>query len=360
MIHNMRGAFNPIAIYIPGDMYERDGVTYAVSRGGVHTPVAVPGDESLRGPIGPIGPKGRDGADGKHGRDGHDGASGADGRDGKDGADGKRGPRGFRGYDGDTGVVVKRIETTGTQYGFAIFDVDTVRGQFVRVSESGHVTLAVAGGVREHAMAVGVAIDDVPAGQLGRYQTDGPVSIDTWNLEPGKMYMLDAFTPGGVTSDPQYVLGVSVVQTGVATGPQSMNLNLNYAVYLGFVKGTPAIFDEATKRGFALRESSPSHVAMALADSVENGTVVGLSVKDWPAGKSNGHTATGWVDGEDWTDVVGAEFLNDGADYYLSDVTPGMLTETPPTTPGHVVTKVGTAVSDSILKIDIQPPVLIE
>ncbi|WP_428308263.1 hypothetical protein [Lacipirellula sp.] len=241
--------------------------------------------------------------------------------------------------------------------------MNTQRGQFVRVSDPGRVTLAVAGGVREHAMTVGVAVEDVAAGQIGRYQTDGPCNIDTWDLEAGKMYMLDAYTPGAVTAETQYILGVSAVQTGVATGPQSMNLNFNYAIYFGYVKGTAAIFDNATKRGFAVRESSPSHVATALADSVENGTVVGLSVKSWPAGKSNGHTATGWMDrddtDDDWTDVVGTALLTDGADYYLSDVTPGMLTETPPTTPGHVVTKIGTAVSDSILKIDIQPPILI-
>src|SRR5690606_34024401 len=107
VIYNMRGKFNPIAVYLPGDMYERDGVTFAVSRGGVHTPVAVPGDESLRCPQGECiqGPPGRDG---RNGKDGVDGARGERGERGERGVDGKGGKRGPRGFVGETGVVVKK------------------------------------------------------------------------------------------------------------------------------------------------------------------------------------------------------------------------------------------------------------
>ena len=49
--------------------------------------------------------------------------------------------------------------------------------------------------------------------------------------------------------------------------------------------------------------------------------------------------------------------LSPGILYFLSAVSPGNITETPPNTPGHYVTRVGEAASSSVLIVQLEPPI---
>lgn len=61
----------------------------------------------------------------------------------------------------------------------------------------------------------------------------------------------------------------------------------------------------------------------------------------------------------DWTDVIGAVTLAAKATYFLDPTTPGMLTVTPPTTPGQIVQIIGTAVSTDTLDLTMETPILL-
>lgn len=58
----------------------------------------------------------------------------------------------------------------------------------------------------------------------------------------------------------------------------------------------------------------------------------------------------------DWTAVTGTGSLAARAVYFADPDNPGMLTDTPPTTPGQLLQPVGVAVAPQSLNIAIRPP----
>lgn len=109
----------------------------------------------------------------------------------------------------------------------AIFDSDTSKGQVVYVSGDGHVDLAQADD-GDTATAVGIANEDVTAGQTGRYTPVGPVSCETWNLTPASVYFLDPASPGGMTTTYPSTPGHFVVILGAAATPTMLNLEIHW------------------------------------------------------------------------------------------------------------------------------------
>jgi hypothetical protein len=59
----------------------------------------------------------------------------------------------------------------------------------------------------------------------------------------------------------------------------------------------------------------------------------------------------------DWTVPAGSATLTPGATYFLSPTTAGLITPTPPNTTGQFVTVIGTAISTTALKIEIDSPI---
>ena len=109
----------------------------------------------------------------------------------------------------------------------AIFDSNTLKGQVVYVSGDGHVDLAQADDGTT-ATAVGIAIEDVLAGETGEYITCGPVNCDTWTLTAGTVYYLDPNTPGGMTTTYPDNPGEFVIILGAAAASTQLNLEIHW------------------------------------------------------------------------------------------------------------------------------------
>jgi len=264
----IRGIYSPGEVYLPGDLFERDGRWFVVGRNGVARPVAAKPDSLDRVP-----------------KDGRDGERGPAGRDGKDGAQGPAGPGlnyvgkwltgqvynvgdvvthsgsafvcradGIKvppslvskswgllakgGRDGKDGAsftrqIVKQRETVihGAPIA-AIFDSNTSKGQVVYISGDGHVDLAHAS-ADPQARAIGLALSAVIAGQAGEYLTSGPMTNDSWSLTPGAMYYLDPAVPGAITSTCPTANGQYVIIIGFATTPTQLNIAIHWALALG-------------------------------------------------------------------------------------------------------------------------------
>lgn len=109
----------------------------------------------------------------------------------------------------------------------AIFDSNTSAGQVVYVSGDGHVDLAQADNYLT-ATAVGIATQDVLAGETGEYITVGPVTTDTWTLTAGTVYYLDPAVPGGMTTTYPDNSGEFVVILGAAATSTQLNLEIHW------------------------------------------------------------------------------------------------------------------------------------
>jgi len=117
-------------------------------------------------------------------------------------------------------------------------------------------------------------------------------------------------------------------------------------------------FVSATAIGQAVYTSNASAVDLAQADAQPTVRVAGLAAE----AVGSGNTGNMLTDGiltlttTQWDAVAGTTGgLTPGANYFLSEATAGNLTETAPTT-GFVV-RVGHALSDTELEIEVQQPI---
>jgi hypothetical protein len=115
---------------------------------------------------------------------------------------------------------------------------------------------------------------------------------------------------------------------------------------VGLPAGTPVCV-HPTGSGF-LRASA--------ADNLRN--AVGLLASDAAAGAATEATLGGVVTLDDWTAVAGTTTLAPRAVYFVG-VTPGTLTNTPPSAAGNVVQAAGVAVGPYSLDLTIAPPILL-
>ena len=86
---------------------------------------------------------------------------------------------------------------------------------------------------------------------------------------------------------------------------------------------------------------------------------VGLVLADAAAGTGVTLRTAGKLTLADWTAAAGSPYLQAGAPYFASDLTPGRVAVAVPTTPGRVVQCVGRALTADTLVISIQYPVLL-
>jgi hypothetical protein len=111
------------------------------------------------------------------------------------------------------------------------------------------------------------------------------------------------------------------------------------------------------------KNSTSDEVDKARANAAGTARVYGLVYDTTIATTAQGTIAT---DGPliatttEWDAVTGQTGgLTPGAMYFLDPATAGKLTTTPPTTAGQLVVKVGEAVSDVELEINISDPILL-
>ena len=80
---------------------------------------------------------------------------------------------------------------------------------------------------------------------------------------------------------------------------------------------------------------------------------LGVVVTDAGTGARVSYVSDGSVNNPDWTAIIGSQYLTPGATYYLSST--GMLTRTVPTS--GFLQQIGIAVSQTLLDVEIQPPI---
>ncbi len=109
--------------------------------------------------------------------------------------------------------------------------------------------------------------------------------------------------------------------------------------------------------------SAADEVKLALADALATSEIIGLIVDD---SVDAGALARILTDGrftattDQWDAVTGeVGGLTAGSVYYLDPATAGQLTETAPTTETEVVIRVGKALSETVLDISIDRPILL-
>lgn len=116
------------------------------------------------------------------------------------------------------------------------------------------------------------------------------------------------------------------------------------------VAGFQALAFEDVTQGQALyARTSDGKVGRAIAnDTFDKANVVGFAQTT----KSSGQLVRVLIVG-----IGPSSGLSPGAIYYLSASSAGAITETPPSTAGHYVTRVGEAASSAELVVQLEPPV---
>ena len=97
-------------------------------------------------------------------------------------------------------------------------------------------------------------------------------------------------------------------------------------------------------------------VELALANAASTSRVLGLSIFDRAATFMTSIINSGYIDQPDWTAVIGTMFLTFGTQYFLDNVTPGMMITIAPTTSGHYVVPLGVAVSPTKFSVNVGLP----
>jgi hypothetical protein len=128
------------------------------------------------------------------------------------------------------------------------------------------------------------------------------------------------------------------------------------------VEQLQSITDAIFIAGQVVYSSAAGHVDKAKADSATTAKVIGLAVAAASSGATVGVQCSGVVTlttGE-WDACIGTTGgLTYNTVYYLSGATAGLGTSTAPSTVGHRVVQLGTAISTTELLINIKQSVLL-
>jgi len=115
----------------------------------------------------------------------------------------------------------------------------------------------------------------------------------------------------------------------------------------GGVETIEAIFDSTAAKGDVIYVSSNGHVDLAQADGDPQARAIGLALDDVLSGASGDYVTSGPFTNTAWS-------LTPGSIYYLAPTTvAGGITATFPTTSGHYVIIIGTALTPTSLNIEI-------
>ena len=119
-----------------------------------------------------------------------------------------------------------------------------------------------------------------------------------------------------------------------------------------------AVFDSTASKGQAVYVSGDGHVDLASASSLTTAGVVGLAASNVAAGLAGIITDNGEIEIDDWSSVLGTQFLTPGLPVFLSE-TPGMLSHSPPTQAADIcVVVVGRGLSATRLLAEVSTPIV--
>lgn len=114
--------------------------------------------------------------------------------------------------------------------------------------------------------------------------------------------------------------------------------------------------DEDIQAGQAVKPNVAGRMVLAQANSMVNSRQVAIAQADTLTGFAC-PIRQDFVTLTDWTEATGSTNLLPGANYFLSNIIPGMLTTTPPSS--GVVLSVGIAVNSTTLSINLGSPILL-
>jgi len=147
------------------------------------------------------------------------------------------------------------------------------------------------------------------------------------------------------------------VSAGAGDATKIVALDANGLISRTMIPTTPA-------RTFTASEAIAAGAFVNIWDStgtkVRNADASGGVAKgaDGVAVSAISNAASGIIDLDDLI-IGGLVGLTVGAYYFLDAVTPGAITATPPTTAGHIVQKVGKAISTTELAVEIDDPIIL-
>lgn len=111
------------------------------------------------------------------------------------------------------------------------------------------------------------------------------------------------------------------------------------------------VFENVTQGQALYCRASDGKVGKAIAnDTFDKALVAGFAQTT----KTTGQTVNIIVRG-----LIATSGLDQGDEYYLSNVSAGAITKTPPTTSSHYLTKIGEAAGSTELIIKLEPPILL-
>ena len=114
-----------------------------------------------------------------------------------------------------------------------------------------------------------------------------------------------------------------------------------------------AIFDANTQPGMAVYVSSNGHVDLAQADDITTSVPVGLAIEPVLATGTGDYITCTQLTLEDWTAVIGTQFLTPGSIYFLSETDAGLMTVDAPDQTGDFVIIMGSALTQTTFNIEI-------
>ena len=119
------------------------------------------------------------------------------------------------------------------------------------------------------------------------------------------------------------------------------------------------VTDDTIKAGQPLYIKTSGHVALANSNSISQAKIIGLAINDAEPSFLVDFKRTYELVINDWTNVIGTQYLQTGFEYYLDNSNAGMLTSNPPINSGDYSIKVGVALNNTTLMINIQILILL-
>jgi len=351
----------------------------------------VKGPKGDEGEVGPRGPKGERGSVGPKGDTGPQGATGFSGPAGANGAQGPAGvgvPAG-----GATGQVLAKID--GVDYntewvtgGGGGLDETTANGLYLRLDTTNDPltnSLEIQTGPNPDQLVmesdldvpVSVVFQNTGAGEVSRISSEQSAdwlsiqtSLSDIRFDSGASFFLQA---NGVLllQGSASVLGQEEIRIykkffiapqntpGFVKNAATGEITGGHGITSGDVSDYQAENKDAGALSIGMAvatHSSGVGVVKARADSIAT-RCVGLSMTATNPTLTATIKTGGVLALANWTAITGSANLAANTVYFLSSTTAGLLTNTPTTTTGEFVQRIGTAVSPTELNIEIQQPI---
>lgn len=114
-----------------------------------------------------------------------------------------------------------------------------------------------------------------------------------------------------------------------------------------------ATFDASVSAGHVVYVPADNHVDLAKADAFATSIPVGMALANVISGEVGSYATSGPITLEDWTPVIGTQFLQPGKIYFLSVDDAGRMGITTSEVSGTYVVIIGSALTQTTFNIEI-------